>query len=256
MIDSLILNAGVDIPFGDKGLMIHCPTLKEIAMLMGYQKFMIANQILDISKDSFGDLDKNVLDSISNFEIFMTLIMDKTSNFKEQRDYIKQLFFLLFPNYELLIEKNRLVLTNDENEVDSITKENFEEFKDIVLTMFCFKENSGKSEYNPAGDKAKELIKKFQQRKEILSKKNRNEDETNIFSRYISILAVGEQKDINVLYNYSIFQLLDEYQRYMLKYSSDLVIKYKLAGAQDVKDPEDWMKDVHIKSNNDNELLN
>jgi len=32
-----------------------------------------------------------------------------------------------------------------------------------------------------------------------------------ILSRYISILAVGEQKDINLLLEYTVFQLFDEF---------------------------------------------
>jgi hypothetical protein len=42
-----------------------------------------------------------------------------------------------------------------------------------------------------------------------------------ILSRYISILAVGEGKDINDLMNYTIYQLMDEFNRFELKMHYD-----------------------------------
>lgn len=43
----------------------------------------------------------------------------------------------------------------------------------------------------------------------------------SILSRYISILAVGERKDINDLMNYTIYQLMDEFNRFELKMRYD-----------------------------------
>ena len=68
---------------------------------------------------------------------------------------------------------------------------------------------------------------------------------TSIFSRYISILTVGEQKDMNSFMDYTPYQLFDEYERYILKTNYDTVFKLRIAGAKDVKDADDWMKDIH-----------
>jgi hypothetical protein len=56
---------------------------------------------------------------------------------------------------------------------------------------------------------------------------------------------VGEHKDINTLMNYTVYQLFDEFQRFELKLAYDMNLKARLAGAKDVKEPEDWMKDLH-----------
>ena len=80
---------------------------------------------------------------------------------------------------------------------------------------------------------------------------SQNQEKINILSRYISILAVGEQKSINELSNYTIYQLYDEFERYQLKLSYDMYIKQLLAGAKDPEKPQDWMKDHKTNKNED-----
>ena len=66
-----------------------------------------------------------------------------------------------------------------------------------------------------------------------------------ILSRYVSILAVGEQKNINDLMNYTVYQLFDEFDRFELKEQFDLYIRAQLAGARDLKEVDNWKKDIH-----------
>ena len=71
-----------------------------------------------------------------------------------------------------------------------------------------------KVDYNPGNARAKALADKFKKYHEKLAeiKKTGKEGQNiTILSRYISILAVGEQKDINSLLDYSVFQLFDEF---------------------------------------------
>ena len=42
-----------------------------------------------------------------------------------------------------------------------------------------------------------------------------------------------------------VYQLFDEYQRFELKMQSDWYLQARLAGAKDLKEVEDWMKDIH-----------
>ena len=52
---------------------------------------------------------------------------------------------------------------------------------------------------------------------------------------------------------------MDEFNRFQLKMSYDNWIKFKVAGATDLGDPEDWLKDIHdtkhIDNNIDDKLL-
>jgi hypothetical protein len=67
----------------------------------------------------------------------------------------------------------------------------------------------------------------------------------SILQRYISILSVGEQKDMNSLLEYSVYQLFDEFNRFSLKEQSDFYLEAKMAGAKDLQEVDNWMKDIH-----------
>jgi diphthamide synthase subunit DPH2 len=70
------------------------------------------------------------------------------------------------------------------------------------------------------------------------------EEDTNIslFKRYATILAVGEQKDLNVLYKYTPKQLKEEYEMYQKKVAFDNYVAARLAGATDIDEPDNWME--------------
>ena len=110
--------------------------------------------------------------------------------------------------------------------------------------MFCL--NKGEtSELNPKGDLAKKIAAKLQERQRKLIKNSKSKEKISILGRYVSILAVGEQKDMNSLLNYTVYQLFDEYERYELKVQSDAHMSALLAGAKDLKEVENWTKDIH-----------
>ena len=106
----------------------------------------------------------------------------------------------------------------------------------------------GEREYNPANRAAQAIVDKIKRgRQKVKEIKNQNSEgqSESILSRYISILAVGEQKDINSFRNYTVFQLFDEFTRFSLKQQFDQNISWRLAGAQDLQQPEDWMKNLY-----------
>ena len=45
--------------------------------------------------------------------------------------------------------------------------------------------------------------------------------------------------------DYTVYQLMDEYNRFMLWYSSDQWFKLKIAGATGMDEQPDWFKDIH-----------
>ena len=44
---------------------------------------------------------------------------------------------------------------------------------------------------------------------------------------------------------YTIYQLFDEFERFNLKTQYDVYFKARIAGAKDLEEPQDWMKDIH-----------
>ena len=243
MIDELLLLSGNDLPFPEARLTIHQPRLKEIAYITE-QRFWPGCQLLKFNKEILADQDKVGLLNRSNFNIIMMMIQEKNLEAQQARLNVISLLALLFPTSQILLGKETIQLRNHQTgEVGEINEENFDTFKQILISMFCLTDKENK-EYNPSGDLARKIANKIKRGRE---KKAELAPDTKIamFSRYISILAVGEKKDINDLMNYTVYQLMDEFNRYELKLQYDSWEKYKIAGATGLDDPEDWLKDIH-----------
>lgn len=155
---------------------------------------------------------------------------------------------LIFPLYSISFSLNAIEFKkDDEEETYYINNSNFDEFQNIISQMFDYEKSEGQ-DYNPGGDMAKKIADKLKKRHQRLAKAKAKGNENKklaIFSRYVSILAVGEQKDINSLLNYTVYQLYDEFKRYELKIGYDIYIQAKMAGAKDLKEVDDWMVDIH-----------
>ena len=50
---------------------------------------------------------------------------------------------------------------------------------------------------------------------------------------------------MNSFMQYTVYQLFDEFKRYELKLNWDIYLQAKMAGAKDLKEVDDWMKDIH-----------
>ena len=165
---------------------------------------------------------------------------------RKNRNCVEMVLALLFPEYQISFEQDKIKLQKDE-EIHFIDNENFIEFKQIFNSMFPIRDDSKQKDYNPSGELAKKIASKLAKgRQKAAAAKNKDSQKVDILTRYISILAVGQKKDMNEYLRYTLYQLFDEHKRYTLKSSYDMYIKAKLAGAQDLKEVEDWMQDIHL----------
>lgn len=250
MIDELKLQTGVDIPFPAARVSIHQPKIKEIAYI-GEAALFQGCELLRLSKNSLADKDKVDLENKSDFDIIMSIMRDK-SNQKSLRvaNAAKLVLLLLFPNFQISLSNEGISLKDmNSDEVYIINNDCFESFKNIVIEMFCLKEKASE-EYNPSGGMAADMAKKFAERKKKLAAqkgKDTDQRQSSIFGRYISILSVGLEKDANSFLDYTVYQLIDEFKRYELKINYDIYLQAKLAGAKDLKEVENWMKDLNSK---------
>ena len=243
MIDELLLLSGNDLPFPEARLTIHQPRLKEIAYITEHC-FWQGCELLKFNKEILPDEDRIVLSNRSNFNIIMTMIQERNLQSQQARLNVMSLLALLFPTNEILLGKQVIQLRNHQiGEVSEINEENFDIFKQILINMFCLTSKENK-EYNPSGELARKIANKIKKGREQKAKLA-PDTKISILSRYISILAVGQQKNINDLMNYTVYQLMDEFNRYELKLHYDTWEKYKIAGATGLENPEDWLKDIH-----------
>lgn len=253
MIGDLLLLSGNDIPFPEAQVTIHQPRLQEIAYI-GEEVFFIGCGFLDFSKNLLSEQDKVRLSNYSDFDIFMSIVINKNKDVKRSVECAFLVLNLIFPLYSISVRDNVIVLKKDEEEF-SINRNNFENFKEIISAMFNLKLGADVAEkYNPAGDMAKRIADKFKKRHEQLNKMAKEAmgdgKRIAILSRYASILAVGLQKDLNDMMQYTVYQLYDEFQRFQLKVQWDAYIQAKMAGAKDLEEVDNWMIDLRDQGKN------
>lgn len=242
MDNELLLLSGNDIPFIEAQVTIHQPTIKEIAYI-GEEAFFTGCELINFSKNILPEQDKVNLEDKTNFDILIAILREHNAVMQRNRNCVEMVLALIFPWYTIDITSDAIVLEKEE-ERHLINNDNFETFKTIFNMMFSFSKDESR-DYNPSGEVAKRIAEKLKQRHQKLAELKKGKQKIDILSRYVSILAVGEHKDMNSLLNLSVYQLFDEFERFKLKMSYDIYFQAKMAGAKDLKEVEDWMKDIH-----------
>ena len=248
MLDSLLLLSGNDIPFVKANLTIHNPTLKEIGYV-GEENFLNGYQTLNVSKNFLPEKDKVNLGDISNFDILIAILRERNAVMQKNRNCVFMVLALLFPSYAISLEKNSIAFKKEGTEEQTfINKENFDDFQKILKQMFSFGSGEQESDFNPSGQLAKKIAERLKKRHEKLAKLDKESTKVDIYSRYASVLSIGLCQNLEDILNYTPYQLFDQIERYHLKQDYDIYLQAKMAGAKDMKDPEDWMRDVHPTS--------
>lgn len=232
----LALMSGIDIPVPECQVILHQPTIKEIAFI-GNEDFFIGVQTLCLYKSMFVE-DKKVLEEINNFQIFMTVMNDKECADKK-RD-VMQILTLLFPGAQILFTPRSLVIGSA-----TIDANNFEFLQETLRLIFCSKTGPmDQQAFNPADDKAREIAQKLMRgRQRVAAQKG--ESNSCVFTQYISILTVALRIPPQELLNCTMYQLYDLMERYSLYNAWDLDVRVRLAGGKPDSQPDNWMKNIH-----------
>ncbi|MCD8210472.1 MAG: hypothetical protein LUC37_02880, partial [Prevotella sp.] len=191
MLDELLLLSGNDIPFEKAKLIIHQPTLKEIAYI-GEEPFFIGCELLNFSKDILSSEDKNDLRDSSNFEVFMSIMADRQNTMlKRNRTCAMMVLALIFPEYRMQMTSTALVFTqvDDEENSGELNNDNFDDFKAILNQMFCLDKTKGDAalNYNPQDARSRKIAEKLQEGRRKAAEAKKEPQKVSVFSRYISI---------------------------------------------------------------------
>ena len=237
----LALMAGTDIPIPELEMAIHQPTIKEISY-MGEYEFFAGVQCLCLYKNMFIQ-DKEDLEDISNFQIFMTVMLDKST--VDKRIATTQVLQLLCPSYNILFTPMSLILQS-EDRVITIDDSNFDILQDVLRSVFCAKEGPmDQQAFNPANEKAKEIADKLMRGRQRVAAQ-RGSSNTSVFTKYISILTIAlSSMSVQDLIQLTMFQLYDLIERYTLYLNWDLDVRTRLAGGKPDSQPDNWMKEIH-----------
>ena len=239
--NDLLFLSGNEIPFIGAQLIIHQPTIKEIG-LIGEEAFFTGCQLLNFSKNLLNEEDKVHLEDKTNFDILIAILREQNAVMQKNRNCVNMVLALMFPDYKISMQQDCILLEKEDMQYQ-INNNNFEEFKEIISIMFHLKQDDSAT-FNPSGALASRIAAKLQKRHQKLAE-DKPDKKIDILSRYISILSVAQHKDMNILLNYTLYQLFDEFKRNELKMGYDMYVKAQLAGAKDLKEVEDWMQDIH-----------
>ena len=237
----LSLMCGTDYPVPECQLIIHQPTIKEIA-LIGEADFFSGVQCLCLNKSMFVK-DESLLEDTNNFQIFMTIMSEKET--VDKKLAVQQVCTLLFPKYKVMFTP-RSVLITGEGQTIQIDERNFEYLQAALSEITCMKTGPmDQQTFNPANAKAREIAEKLMRgRARVAAEKGQSN--VSVFSQYLSILTVGiNSMALNDLTNLTMFQLYDLIERYMLYVNWDMDVRCRLAGGKPDSQPDNWMKTIH-----------
>ena len=237
----LALMTGIDIPIPECQIIIHQPTIKEISYI-GETDFFIGVQTLGLNKTMFLQ-DKDVLDDVNNFQIFMTVINEKETEDKKRA--VKQVLKISFPKYNVMFTPRSLIFQHESGNF-TIDENNFEILQEYIRSIFCSKSGPmDQQAFNPANAKAKEIADKLMRGRQRVAEINGTAN-SSVFSQYLSSLTVGlNSMSLNDLLNCTMFQLYDLLERYLLYTNWDIDLRSRLAGAKPDSKPDNWMKNIH-----------
>ena len=238
----LALMTGIDIPIPELLLTIHQPSIKEISYI-GEQEFFIGLQTLCISKNLINTQGNSVLESTTNFQIFMTIMKEQET--KDKKDAVKAFCQLIFPGYQIIFTPMSILLTK-EGQQALIDENNFDTLQELIKQIFCV--NSGpmdQATFNPADQKAREIAEKLMRGRQRVAEQ-KGETNSSAFGRYLSILTIGlNAMPLSEAMNLTMYQMYDLVERYTLYLNWDLDIRTRLAGGKPDSKPDDWMKNIH-----------
>ena len=238
----LALMTGAPIPIPECQITVHQPTIEEISY-MGEDDFFIGVQTLTLHKSMFvKEGGKDVLDNISNFQIFMMVMSEKETVDKKVATI--DLLSLLFPGYKPLLTPQSLIFNKGDQTV-IIDENNFDNLQEVLRLVFCANQGAmDQQAFNPANEQAREIAEKLMRGRQRVAAQNGSSN-ASIFSQYLSTLSIGLQLDINVLKKVTMFQIYDLMERYVLHLNWDLDVRTRLAGGKPDSQPDNWMKNIH-----------
>lgn len=239
----LALMCGTDIPIPECELTIHQPKIKEISFI-GETDFFAGVQCLCLNKNMFVQ-DESLLETTTNFQIFMTVMSEKEKEAIEKKKAVQQVCELFFPGMKVSFTPRAMMIMGNNHTV-MIDENNFEYLQSAVSSICCLKSGPmDQQSFNPGDEQAREIAKKLMRgRQRVAAQKG--EGNASLFSQYISTVAIGiHSMSLQNAMDLTMFQLYDLVERYMLYLNWDMDIRSRLAGAKPDSQPENWMKNIH-----------
>lgn len=245
--------SGCDVPVpGGCNVLLHQPKVRDVA-LFGEDKFFSACQMLsDIPKFVEGIKQGNSeLAERNDFQIFVEVLTVKETGLF---GVVEPFFSLCCPDFTVTPKKKTLdFIDNEGNVVGRLNQMNYTSFSRTLRELYLPKGEDEDPEYNydKNNKAAAALAEKIKKNRERLKKAKSSENSVgSVLAFYSSCLSLGVGIDVNVFYDYTLFQLYDAFSRYMAKVESDQFRQIQLMPFSDTSDmeaPETWMRNLYAE---------
>lgn len=248
---------GAPIPCPELRATVKQPKVKDISFI-GEKDFFRYVGFLKITRDAFiktfedsKEYDeeykkevKKVYGSASDFQIIMTICNENI----EVIQGITIILLLLFPDYnQVVIEEPFIVIKGANKPEILINDTGLSALNAIIDFMFKLNEVESSQEYKPANKMAEEIAKKFQKRREKVAKeKGLGGDEAGdgIIATFVSNLSVALGLDLNVISDWTIYQLFTQMKRYNLFAQYDQQVRAAMIGGSEGIEWVDWTQQI------------
>ena len=238
----LALMVGIEIPIPELQMVIHPPTIRDIAY-MGEPDFFAAMSYLCLDKEALVQ-DKSLVSNMTNFQVLMKVLQQKGNASKKIA--IQTLLTMLFPDYKVAMMPNSIIFTRQDFPPVMVDDSNFDILQGAIKRVLCASNVfQGKHiVYNPSNAAAKRIADKIAQgRRKVAELKAKQEGDSSMLSRYISILSIGA--GISGMADFTLYQLFDLMERYSAYVEWDVDLRVKLAGGKPEKQVETWMRNLY-----------
>lgn len=232
------------------GIIINQPKVKDI-VLFGETDFLSAVKILsDVPAYAKTIKEgKTVLENTPDFQVLLETMRVQDS---ELTRVLGGFFELCCPMFEVEVAKKSLNfrLKDDETKTvrGQINQINYKEFSKTLEELFL-PAVPKEREYNTKSAYGKRLAEKMKKNREKLAKATGEADSNlSMFGLYTSILSIGIGIDINILYNYTPFQLYDAFKRFTAKMQYDTyreLITIPFADTSSITPADNWIDNIY-----------
>lgn len=238
---------GCDVAIPECGIFISQPSVKTI-LQFGEDGFFsavnffsqLSNMLEEIKKES---PEAHILSELH----LLIMVLHEEPLMKIQ---LENFFEIVFSQYHINVTESSLDFLQTENDKQVIkgrvTPFNFAALRQVITDLFL--PYTGKKEaYNPKSSKAAAIAEKLKKGREKIAAQ-KGEQDTSLFGSYLSILAIGMNLDLNVLLEYTPFQLYDLFMRYNRKIATDRyfdISTVPFADTSDLDAPDEWTGNLY-----------
>lgn len=178
---------------------------------------------------------------LSTFELILTNFLYGENNADFKENFIKSLSLFFREEVTFVKEYAIFVLGLESSNPRVINNKNYELVKYVLKKQNCLLPYEENKKYNPASDRAREIMLKIKQTQEDLEKiKRKEQEQTNdsltLFD-LVSILCSNGENGINILnvWDLTFFQFENQFKRLQMIEEYDVNIQALLHGADSNK---------------------